>query len=87
VDEDGVRISEVKAQMPTKSLSAMRADFCEKWRREKTDEEFLEFIKMLVCLEDQDTKRRKEVVRNFLALVVGNDWYDISTDTLWHLTP
>jgi hypothetical protein len=71
---------------PTKSISEMRARFCQMWRRDKSDEEFLTLMREL-CADDAHLPKnhRRNHIRRLLMASIGDDWYDIKSDTEYRL--
>lgn len=76
-----------RAILPKKSLSELRSKFCNHWRREVTDEEFIKFMREVTADEEHMPRnhRRNHLRRMFLASV-GDEWYDIAFDTLFRLS-
>lgn len=77
------------SDLPKKSLSELRTRFCNKWRRECTDEEFLAFVRDLTVPVERLGYGRKHVrehIGRMCLLSVGDEDYDISSDTLYRLT-
>jgi hypothetical protein len=75
------------AQLPTKSLSELRQRFCDTWRRQKSDEEFMKFMRDITADKDHlPHNHRLNHCRHFWLLKPGDDWYEINTDTMYRLT-
>ena len=72
--------------MQTRSIARIRSDFCDLWRKRKTDEEFLAFVRLLVSLEGQDPRHHKEAVRAMLSYKAGDIIYLIADDEKVKLT-
>ena len=66
--------------VPTRSIAQMHAKFCDHWRRNVSDDEFLAFVRVLCAKDGQDQKRRREVIAAMLSLKPGEIWYDVSID-------
>ncbi len=74
------------AALPTKSLSEIRARFCQLWRSDKTDEQFLAFMREITAdAAHMPYNHRLNHCRNLMILSVGDEWYEINTDTCYRL--
>lgn len=74
---------ESATSLPNKSIRQSKAKFCDMWRRNKTDTEFISFIEALVA--EKDPFRKRENVRALLALKPGDSFYDITTDSIFEV--
>lgn len=73
--------------LPNKSLSELRTKFCDRWRRTVTDEEFLKFMREITADEEHmPHNHRKNHVCHLCMASVGDEYYEINTDTLFRLS-
>jgi len=74
-------------ELPKKSLKELRARFCEHWRRTVSDDEFLNFIRDVTAdSEHLKHNHKRNALRPFFLLNVGDEYYDISVDRTFRLT-
>ena len=69
--------------MNTYSLKQHRAIFCEKWRRQATDEDFLDFLSHVV---DEETPYKLAALRKWIQLKPGDKYYVIPEDEFFMVT-
>ena len=82
----------IDEDLPEMSLAQLRLRFCDTWRRNRSDEEFLRFIADLTSDKEYVPHNHKMSNSTFLharhisSLKPGDTWYEIDTDTLYKLT-
>jgi predicted ArsR family transcriptional regulator len=83
----------IDEDLPEMSLAELRSRFCDTWRRNRTDEEFMRFIQDLVSDKQyvphnhRLSNDRFLYTRHLCALKPGDRWYEVNADTLYKLTP
>ena len=76
-----------KLILPKRSLKKLREQFCDRWRRTCSDEEFLEFMRDITADEERlPNNHKRNALRHFFKLSVGDEYYEINKDILFRLT-
>jgi hypothetical protein len=83
-------------ELQTKSISEMHKRFCETWRRQRTDDQFLELLRDITAGEyltnsmDGALTRPNSNLNQLRVLLnahVGDECYAINNDTVYRLVP